>query len=106
MRDSELRGESFFHVEEYPEATWESGDIAADGDGFVAEGTLTLRGIEKNQPVRLELSGSQPPVLSGRAEILRLQWNVGTGEDYEDTDFLRNRVDLEFELQLQPYSEG
>jgi polyisoprenoid-binding protein YceI len=105
-RDGELLGENFFHVEEYPRATWESGDIRAEGDAFVAEGELTLRGITSDQPVRLRLSGDKPPVLSGSAEIMRLEWNVGTGEDFEDTDFIRNRVDLEFELQLQPYSKG
>ncbi|RFF26610.1 YceI family protein [Wenzhouxiangella sp. 15190] len=107
QRDSELHGENFFHVEEYPEATWESTDIRADGEAFVAEGDLTLRGITGDQTVRLRLSDDKPPVLSGSAEIMRLDWNVGTGdEDFEDTDFIRNRVDLEFELQLQPYSGG
>lgn len=107
QRDSELHGENFFHVEEYPEATWKSTEIRADGDAFVAQGELTLRGITSDQPVRLRLEGQDSPVLSGSAEIMRLDWNVGTGdEDFEDTDFIRNRVDLEFELQLQPYSKG
>ena len=106
MRDSELKGEHFFHVAEYPEASWESSELTRDGEAFIAEGKLSLRGIEKQQAVRLRFSDEQPPLLTGQAEILRLQWNVGTGEDYEDTDFIRNRVDLEFEIQLQPYSEG
>lgn len=107
QRDSELHGENFFHVEEFPEATWKSDDVSADGDGVVAEGELKLRGVSASQPVRLNLSDDDVPVLSGSAEIMRLDWNVGTGdEDFEDTDFIRNRVDLEFELQLQPYSKG
>lgn len=105
-RDSELKGEHFFHVDEYPEATWESSQITREGDAFIAKGTLTLRGIDKDQPVRLRLADGEPPVLTGNAEIMRLQWNVGTGEDFDDTDFIRNRVDLSFELQLQPYSKG
>jgi len=103
QRDSELLGENFFYVEQYPEATWKSGTIQAGDRDFVAEGELTLRGITADQPVRLSLSADAPPVLSGSAEILRLDWNVGTGdEDLEDTDFIRNRVDLAFELQLRP----
>lgn len=105
-RDSELLGENFFHVGEYPKATWESTDIRAEGESFVADGQLTLRGITADQAVRLKLSDESPPVLSGSAEIMRLNWDVGIGEDFEDTDFIRNRVDLEFELQLQPYSKG
>ncbi len=107
QRDSELHGENFFHVEEFPEATWKSDDLRAEDDGVVARGELTLRGVSAGQPVRLSLSDSETPVLSGRAEIMRLDWNVGTGdEDFEDTDFIRDRVDLEFELELQPYSKG
>jgi len=106
MGNRELLGEHFFHVDEYPQAEWESTEIRAEGDDFVAEGELTVRGISKDQPVQLSLSGDKPPVLSGSAEIMRLDWNVGTGEDFDDTEFIRNRVDLEFELRLQPYSEG
>lgn len=107
QRDSELHGENFFHVDEYPEATWKSDEVSEDGDGVIAQGQLSLRGVTADQPVRLSLSDDDIPVLSGSAEIMRLDWNVGTGdEDFEDTDFIRNRVDLEFELELQPYSEG
>ncbi|MDZ7791625.1 MAG: YceI family protein [Xanthomonadales bacterium] len=106
QRDSELHGENFFHVEEFPKATWESTDIRAEDGAFIAEGKLKLRGITSDQPVRLKLSSDKPPMLSGSAEIMRLNWDVGIGEDFEDTDFIRNRVDLEFELQLQPYSKG
>lgn len=106
-RDSELLGENFFNVEAHPEATWKSGEIRAEDDGYVAEGKLTLRGVTADQTVRLSLSNGSPPVLTGSAEIMRLDWNVGTGdEDLEDTDFIRNRVDLEFQLQLQPCSKG
>jgi len=101
QRDNELHGENFFHVEKYPEAIWESDTIRAGTEGFVADGTLTLRGITADQAVRLSLSDGAPPILSGSAEVLRLNWNVGTGdEDFEDTDFIGNRVDLAFELQL------
>lgn len=104
-RDGELLGENFFDVEAYPEATWKSGEISAEDDGYVAEGKLTLRGVTADQSVRLSLSDGKPPVLTGSAEIMRLDWNVGSGdEDLEDTDFIRNRVDLEFELQLEPCS--
>ena len=104
-RDSELLGENFFNVEQFPKATWESGDIRAEGNGMLADGKLTMRGMTGKQPVRLELPDGNPPVLSGSAEIIRLKWDVGIGEDFEDTDFIRNRVDLAFELRLQPYSK-
>lgn len=107
MRDGELHGENFFHVEEFPKAIWKSGKVRSDGDAYLAEGKLKLRGVTAEQPVRLKLSNGETPTLTGSADIMRLDWQVGTGdEDVEDTDFIRNRVDLEFELELQPYSKG
>lgn len=97
-----LRGEELFAVERYPEAVWKSCRIMADGDGYRAEGELTLRGITAAQPVRMRLeTGDDGLRLVGGAEIMRLDWNVGTGEDFEDTDFLRDRVDLSFDLDLR-----
>lgn len=107
MRDGELLGEHFFAVDAFPQASWTSADIQAEDDGFVAAGELDLRGVTANQAVRLELDDQNPPRLSGSAEIMRLDWQVGSGDpDFEDTDFLHNRVDLSFDLQLQPAGEG
>lgn len=101
-RDSELHGEAFFHVDEYPDAVWKSGEIVADGEGYLADGELTLRDVTDNQSVRLQLIDEDETLrLTGSAEIMRLDYNVGVGdEDFEDTDFIRNRVDLEFDLTL------
>lgn len=102
LRDGELHGKNLFAVDTFPESTWVSTAIEADGDGFVAEGDLTLRDITKNQTVKLQLDGN---VLTGSANILRLDWGVGQGADFEDPDFVRNRVDLSFELALEPAAE-
>lgn len=107
QRDRELLGEHFFAVDQYPQARWQSGEIRADGDEFLARGELTLRGVTADQPVRLSLGDDQPPVLVGSAEIMRMDWRVGSGDpDFEDTDFIRNRVDLRFELELTPAGDG
>lgn len=100
-RDETLLGPEFFAVEAFPVATWQSDSIVATEDGYLAEGELRLRDVSAEQPVHLtfELSG-ESPTLEGHAEILRLRYNVGTGE-FEDTDFVRNRVDLEFSLELE-----
>lgn len=102
MRDGELHGKNLFSVAEFPQSTWTSGEIAASGEGWLAQGELALRDVRRNQPVQLQFSGGDAPVLSGRAEILRLDWNVGLGPDFSDPDFVRNRVDLSFELKLRP----
>lgn len=94
-----LRGEEFFHIARFPEAVWTSLAVRPDGDGYLAEGELAVRGISAAQPVRLRFEPGEPARLSGSAQILRLDWDVGTGE-FADTDFLRNRVDLRFDLRL------
>jgi polyisoprenoid-binding protein YceI len=94
-----LRGEEFFHIARFPEAVWRSLAVRPDGDGHLAEGELTVRDITAPQPVSLRFRPGEPARLSGHAEILRLDWQVGTGE-FEDNDFLRNRIDLRFEMTL------
>jgi polyisoprenoid-binding protein YceI len=95
-----MRGEEFFHVARFPEAVWTSRSIDPDGDGYLAEGELTVRDISAPQSVRLRYQPGDPARLSGHAEIMRLDWRVGTGE-FEDPDFIRDRVDLRFELTLE-----
>lgn len=97
-----LKDGEFFAVDRFPEANWTSSDFVSDGDGYRAEGELSIKAISSPQAVAMSLdTGSDPWVLSGDAEIMRLDWNVGTGE-FEDTDFIRERVDLRFQLELQP----
>ena len=100
--DEALRGRDMFAVEQFPEASWRSTDIEAANGGYRAQGELSIRDVSAEQPVnlRLERDGEQL-WLSGDAEIMRLDFNVGLGE-FEDPDFVRNRIDLRFELQLAP----
>ncbi|WP_018233892.1 YceI family protein [Thioalkalivibrio thiocyanodenitrificans] len=94
-----MRGEEFFHVARFPEAVWTSRDLHPVGDGYLAEGELTVRDISAPQSVHLRYQPGDPARLSGHAEIMRLDWRVGTGE-FEDPEFIRNRVDVRFELTL------
>jgi polyisoprenoid-binding protein YceI len=52
-RDNHLRGTDFFAVEANPTMTFASTGIAADGDDYVVDGTLTLNGV--SNPVRLDV---------------------------------------------------
>ncbi len=98
--DAALVDEDLFAVEQFPEATWSSSEIEADDDGFLAAGELSLRGVSASQPVSLLFEfGEGSLKLSGSAEILRLEYGVGQGE-FDDPDFIRDRVDLSFELML------
>lgn len=104
--DEALRGSDLLAVEQFPEATWVSESVEAGGDGYRAEGRLRLREVRADQTVNLRLEQDGDAWwLSGDAEILRLEFNVGTGE-FDDPEFIRNRVDLRFDLRLQPEGES
>ena len=100
--DEALRGRDMFAVDQFPEASWRSKDIEAANGAYRAHGELSIRNVSADQPVnlRLERDGDQM-WLTGDAEIMRLDFNVGLGE-FEDPEFVRNRIDLRFELQLEP----
>ena len=100
--DEALRGRDLFAVDQFPEASWRSTDIETANGAYRAQGELRIRDVSAAQPVnlRLERAGDQL-WLSGDAEIMRLDFNVGLGE-FEDPDFVRNRIDLRFELELEP----
>ena len=56
-RDAHVRGTDFFDVDQHPTMTYRSTGVRADGDTFVVDGELTLRGVTKAVPLALELHG-------------------------------------------------
>jgi len=64
-RDNHLRSADFFEVETYPTMTYRSTGVRQNGDGFVVDGELTLRGITKSVPLHLELGGFGPDPYGG-----------------------------------------
>lgn len=105
-RDETLLGPEFFHVEQFPEATWTSTAIRSADDGFDADGELTLRDITASQSIVFQLTPDGDALvaegaftLGGSAEVQRLRFDVGTGE-FADPDFVRDRVDVVFEVRL------
>lgn len=106
-RDQTLKGEEFFAVEDNPRATWTSDTIARDGNAYVADGELALKGIRAAQKIRFTLEPDGQSlvargefVMLGGAEVDRQRFDIGTGE-FADPDFVRNRVDVSFEVSLE-----
>jgi polyisoprenoid-binding protein YceI len=56
-RDEHLRAADFFEVEKYPTMSYRSTGIRPDGDGFLMEGKLTLKGVTLPIPLKLEING-------------------------------------------------
>src|SRR5260370_31894350 len=55
-RDNHVRSGDFFDAETYPVATYTSKGLILDGEDFVLDGALTLRGGTKQVPLKVEVN--------------------------------------------------
>jgi polyisoprenoid-binding protein YceI len=83
QRDGHIRSADFFEVETYPTMTYASTGVRQDGGDYVLDGELTLKGVTKNVPLKLELNGFGPDPFGGTragftatGEINRREFNV------------------------------
>jgi polyisoprenoid-binding protein YceI len=56
-RDEHLRSADFFDVATHPNITFKSKKVVKKGDGYVAAGTLTMRGVSKEIELPFVLNG-------------------------------------------------
>ncbi len=64
-RDNHIRSDDFFGVEQFPTMTYRSTGVRAEGDGYVVDGELTLRGVTKPVSLELEVNGFGPDPFGG-----------------------------------------
>ncbi|MGD0377078.1 MAG: YceI family protein [Streptosporangiaceae bacterium] len=83
QRDAHLRSADFFEVETHPKMTYRSTGVRDDDGDFILDGELTLKGVTKNVPLRLEVNGFGPDAYGGTragftatAEINRRDFGV------------------------------
>jgi polyisoprenoid-binding protein YceI len=83
QRDQHIRSADFFEVETYPTMTYRSTGVRAEGDGYILDGELTLKGVTKIVPLTLELNGFGPDPFGGTragftatGELNRRDFNV------------------------------
>ncbi|WP_181781266.1 YceI family protein [Pseudonocardia pini] len=65
QRDGHIKSADFFEVEKYPEWTFTSTGINADGVEFELHGDLTLKGVTKPVTLNLEIGGFGPDAFGG-----------------------------------------
>lgn len=100
-RDEVLHGRDFFWVSRFPEALYRATGFQPDGEGWIAAGSLTLRGVTQPVAVRFELKQKQQHfVMKGGATLRRLEFGVGQG-DWESTTWIGDPVEVAFELDLR-----
>src|SRR5215469_17032486 len=65
QRDEHIRSADFFEVETYPTMTYKSIGIKVEDGEYVLEGDLTLKGVTRTVPLKLELQGFGPDPYGG-----------------------------------------
>jgi len=64
-RDNHIRSADFFEVDTHKTMTYQSTGIRVDGDDYVLDGEITLKGITKSVPFKLEVNGVGPDAYGG-----------------------------------------
>ncbi len=67
QRDTHLKSPDFLDVAGHPELTFVSKSVEKKGDGYVAHGTLTIRGVSKDVDLGFQLKG---PINAGPKSLL------------------------------------
>lgn len=105
-RDEHLRSADFFEVETYPEMTYKASGVRPDGENFVLDGELTLKGVTKVVPLTFELNGfSADPWggtragFSATAQINRRDFNVNFEGVQNGLAVVGDKIDIQIEVE-------
>ncbi len=103
-RDGTMRGADIFDVAHFPTAHYVTKSFAKTPAGYSAVGSLTLHGVTRDVPIAFKFTpGAAGAVLSGTAELKRLDFGVGHG-DWKSTEWVGDLVKVAFTLNLKPRS--
>ncbi|WP_428409120.1 cytochrome b/b6 domain-containing protein [Hyphococcus sp.] len=103
LRDSNLPGSEWFDVKNHPQATFESDNVRALGDGqYAANGTLIIKDVER--PVTLEfgldIEGDEAHA-AGHANLVRTNFNLGENSSWFEEEGVALEVRVEFEIHAK-----
>jgi polyisoprenoid-binding protein YceI len=74
QRDAHLRAADFFDVEQFPTAHFSSTALRRDGDDYVLDGDLTIKGVTKPVSLAVEFAGVNPGM--GHGEVAGFEASV------------------------------
>jgi polyisoprenoid-binding protein YceI len=95
FKDQLLQGDEFFNTPATPTATYDSTSVTSDpAGGYVAHGTLSLRGMSMPQDLNFKLTGSGAERhVEGHASVDRTGYGIGNGQHGNGLD---NAVKVSF----------
>jgi polyisoprenoid-binding protein YceI len=107
QRDAHIRSADFFEVETYPTMTYQSTGIRVEDGEYILDGDLTLKGVTKSVPLRLELQGFGPDAYGGyragftaTGEINRRDFNVNFSAPMQNGGVVvADKIQLHLEIE-------
>jgi polyisoprenoid-binding protein YceI len=107
QRDAHIRSADFFEVETYPTMTYKSTGVRVEDGEYVLDGDLTLKGVTRSVPLRLELNGFGPDAYGGvragftaTGEINRNDFNVSFNAPLQNGGVVvAEKVALQLEIE-------
>ena len=111
-RDGHLVSPDFFDVESHPQMTFVSTAVRANGDAWILDGDLTIKGVTK--PVSMDFEflglvddpwGNSKAAFSASTEIMREDWDLSWNVALEAGGVLvSKKIAIEIEVQVAPSS--
>lgn len=108
-RDTHLRSEDFFYVEQYPNITFESTGFEKKSESnYVVLGDLTIRGVTRKLSVPFEITGEMDHPMKEQTRLMGLSFNTNLDRtDYEvgvgnwaSTLVVGDNVDVSINMEL------
>jgi polyisoprenoid-binding protein YceI len=106
QRDEHIRSADFFEVEKHQKMTYRSTGVRLSDGDYVLDGELTIKGITKNVPLKLELNGFAPDPFGGTragftatGEINRSEFDVKFGLGEGGGVVVSDKVNLQLEIE-------
>ena len=106
QRDNDLRSTNFFDVQTHPKMTFASTGIRPDGDHFIVDGDLTIRGVTKPVSLTVEVNGFGPDPYGGTragfsaiGEIDRTDFGVSFNAPVPGGVMVSERIQIEIEAE-------
>jgi len=96
-----IAGPEWFDFARFPKAEFHSTDIRPGGAGYVARGTLSLKGVQ--QPVDVPFTwkaSADGGTLDGEFTVKRSAFSIGTGE-WKATDVIGPDVKVKFHVLMR-----
>ena len=107
QRDEHIKSADFFEVETYPTMTYRSTGVKVEDGEYVLQGDLTLKGVTRTVPLKLELQGFGPDAYGGyragftaTGEINRRDFNVSFNAPLANGGVVvADKVQLQLEIE-------